>query len=31
MAIPPLARPPVPYRLYGADDDRDPVGAAVGF
>ena len=31
LAISPLAKPPVPHRLYGADDDRDPVGAAVGF
>ena len=31
LAIPALARPPKPYRLYGADDDRDPVGSAAGF
>ena len=31
LAIPDLARPPRPYRLYGADDDRDPVGSAAGY
>lgn len=31
LAIPALAKPPKPYRLYGADDDRDPVGSAAGF
>ena len=31
LAIPFLARPPKPYRLYGADDDRDPVGSAAGY
>ena len=31
LAIPFLARPPKPYRLYGADDDRDPVGSASGY
>ncbi len=30
LAIPYLAKPPRPYRLYGADDDRDPVGSAAG-
>ena len=30
LALPVLARPPKPYRLYGADDDRDPVGSAAG-
>ena len=31
LAIPNLAKPPKPYRLYGADDDRDPVGSAAGY
>lgn len=31
LAIPYLAKPPKPYRLYGADDDRDPVGSAAGY
>ena len=31
LAIPFLAKPPEPYHLYGADDDRDPVGSAAGF
>ena len=31
LALPFLAKPPKPYRLYGADDDRDPVGSAAGF
>ena len=30
LAIPFLAQPPKPYRLYGADDDRDPAGSATG-
>ena len=31
LALPFLAKPPKPYRLYGADDDRDPVGSAAGY
>ena len=31
LAIPDLARPPRPFRLYGADDDRDPAGSAAGY
>ena len=31
LAIPYLAKPPKPYRLYGANDDRDPVGSAAGY
>ncbi len=30
FAIPDLSRPPKGYKLYGADDDRDPVGSAAG-
>ncbi len=31
LAIPDLSRPPKSYKLYGADDDRDPVGSAAGY
>ena len=31
LAIPYLAMPPRPMALYGADDDRDPVGSAAGY
>ena len=31
LAIPDLSRPPKGYKLYGADDDRDPVGSAAGY
>ena len=31
LALPFLAKPPKAYRLYGADDDRDPVGSAAGY
>ncbi len=31
LAIPYLAKPPKPMALYGADDDRDPVGSAAGY
>ncbi|WP_237478133.1 gamma-glutamyltransferase [Lichenibacterium dinghuense] len=31
LAIPDLSRPPKAYKLYGADDDRDPVGSAAGY
>ncbi len=31
LTIPYLARPPKPMALYGANDDRDPVGSAEGY
>ena len=31
LAIPYLAKSPRPMTLYGADDDRDPVGSAAGY
>ena len=31
LAVSELAKPPEPYPLFGADDDRDPVGSASGY